>query len=56
MVALAKHSVFDLPTLAKEVVKGAQAQAEAEDDPPELNIVIWSGFICAGGHQATVDE
>ena len=55
MAALARHSIFDLPTIARAVVKGAQQQAEAEDDPAVLNIIIWDGFVYAGGHQATVE-
>jgi hypothetical protein len=55
MAALAKHSIFDLPAIGREVVKGAQKQAEDEDDPPNINIIIWDGFVCVGGHQATVE-
>ena len=55
MAALAKNSIYDLPALGKEVVAAAQKQAEAENDPAVVNVIVWEGFVYVGGHQKTVE-
>lgn len=40
MAALAKQSIFDLPTLVRELVKTTEERAGKEDDP-----VVWDVFI-----------
>jgi len=40
MAALAKQSIFDLPSLVRDIVKTTQEHAEEEDEP-----VVWDFFI-----------
>lgn len=45
MVALAKQSIFDLPTLARKIVGVTQEKAEAENDPAVADVLVHSTYV-----------
>jgi hypothetical protein len=56
MAALAKAGIFDLPALGRAVIEQVQKEAEAENDPPVLNIFVSDMFLYAHGTQGNATQ
>lgn len=56
MAALAKQSIFDLPTLARQLVAAAQEQAESENDPEAFDVLISKHYVLMHDDLSTVTE
>ena len=45
MAALAKQSIFDLPSLARQLVESVQERAEAENEPEVIDLIVHDTYV-----------